>query len=101
MSDVRALLAGREVELGDGPYLERVDARRSVWEGRLRAWLARVPRLDGRATRRFIAATNALEESARALDDDSLRTRLAGEAQRLRAEGFTDERLPAAFALIR
>jgi preprotein translocase subunit SecA len=101
MSDVRALLAGRDIELGDGPYLERVDAKRSAWESRLRAWLARVPRLDGRATRRFIDATNAREAHARALDDDGLRASLADEARRLRGEGFTDESLPAAFALIR
>ncbi|WP_369929490.1 hypothetical protein [Xanthomonas sp. NCPPB 2632] len=101
MSDVRALLAGRDVELGDGPYLERVDAKRSVWEERLRTWLARLPRFDGRATRRFIDATNAREDAARALDDDALRMRLAHEAQCMRHGGFTDERLVASFALIR
>ena len=101
MSDVRALLAGRDIELGDGPYLERIDAKRSPWEGRLRAWLARVPRLDGRATRRFIDATNARETHARALDDDGLRANLAEEARRMRSEGFTDACLPGAFALIR
>ncbi|MDR6641203.1 preprotein translocase subunit SecA [Luteibacter sp. 1214] len=101
MSDVRALLAGRDIELGDGPYLERVDPKRSVWEGRLRAWLARLPRLEGRSVRRFIDATNAREDAARALDDDALRRQLAEEAQRMRGQGFTDERLAAAFALIR
>ncbi|CAE6768939.1 Protein translocase subunit SecA [Xanthomonas arboricola] len=101
MSDVRALLAARHIELGDGPYLERVDAKRSVWEERLRTWLARVPRFHQRATRRFVDATNANECAAKALDDDALRARLATEAHRMRHEGFSDERLAVSFALIR
>lgn len=101
MSDVRAVLAARHIELGDGPYLERVDAKRSVWEERLRTWLARVPRFNQRATHRFVDATNANEGVAKALDDDALRAQLAAEAHRMRHEGFTDERLAISFALIR
>ncbi|PPU32360.1 MULTISPECIES: preprotein translocase subunit SecA [unclassified Xanthomonas] len=101
MSDVRALLTARHIELGDGPYLERIDAKRSVWEERLRTWLARVPRFSQRATRRFVEATNAHEGATKALDDDALRTRLAIEAHRMRHEGFSDERLAMSFALIR
>ncbi|TCV93348.1 protein translocase subunit secA [Luteibacter rhizovicinus] len=101
MSDVRALLAGREVELGDGPYLERVDAKRAPWEARLRTWLAKLPRFDGRRAQRFLDATNALEEATRVFDDDTLRTNLAAEARRMHREGFTDVCLAASFALIR
>ncbi|MGO1069149.1 preprotein translocase subunit SecA [Lysobacter sp. CA199] len=101
MSDVRALLAGRRLQLGDGPYLERLDPKRSVWEDRLRAWLDRLPRLDGRSARAFLAATNRLEDGVRALDDDALRARLGAVAARMRRDGFNDRTLAEAFALIR
>jgi preprotein translocase subunit SecA len=101
VSDVRALLAGRDLRLGDGPYLERLDARRSRWEDRLRALLDSRPRFDGRRVRAFLAATAAREDAARAASDQQVRERLNAVAHRMRLEGFVDAILPDAFALIR
>ncbi|MFK2904907.1 preprotein translocase subunit SecA [Dyella ginsengisoli] len=101
MSDVRALLAGREVPLADGPYLERIDPLRKPWEDRLRAWLDRMPRLERLRTRRFLRLTGAREAVAAALDDAGLRAALDAAAVRMRREGFTDHALAHAFALIR
>jgi preprotein translocase subunit SecA len=101
MSDVRALLAGKRLLLGDGPYLERLDARHSPWEQRLRGWLGKLPRLDRRKVRRFLAATAAREGAARALDDEGLRAALRESTRAMQRTGFTDPMLVAAFALIR
>ncbi|MFC5582478.1 hypothetical protein [Rhodanobacter terrae] len=101
MSDVRALLVGRHVELGDGPYLERLDVVHAPWEERLRAWLDRLPRWESRRTRAFLRATNALEENVRQHDDDALRTGLAVATRQMHREGFSDRALAPAFALIR
>jgi preprotein translocase subunit SecA len=101
MSDVRALLAGRALRLGDGPYLERLDAKRSPWEDRLRAWLDSLPRFDGRRVRRFLDATAAREDAARASTDAQLRDTLREIAQRMHRQGFTEALLAEAFALIR
>ncbi|NKJ22350.1 preprotein translocase subunit SecA [Dyella sp. SG609] len=101
MSDVRALLADRDLRLGDGPYLERLDAKRSRWEDRLRAMLDSLPRFDRRRVRDFLAATAAREEAARAASDEQVRERLRAAAHRMHLEGFTDAILPEAFALIR
>lgn len=101
MSDVRALLAGKRLTLGDGPYMERMDLRHSPWEERLRSWLGKLPRFDRRTLRRFLAETAAQEEAARAKDDDDLRTALRESASAIRRTGFTDTMLPASFALIR
>ena len=101
MSDVRALLAGRHIELGDGPYLERLDRTRSPWEERLRSWLDRIPKFERGPAKAFVRATNALEPATRQLDDDGLTAQLALVARRTRQEGFTDRCLAEAFALIR
>lgn len=101
MSDVRALLAGRSLKLGDGPYLERLDAKRSPWEDRLRAWLGKLPRLDGYRTRRFLQAALAREPAAKALGDAALRAQLHEVTRHLLREGFTDHWLAEVFALIR
>jgi preprotein translocase subunit SecA len=99
MSDVRALLAGRDVQLGDGPYLERLDPKRSVWEERLRAWFDRLPRIDRTAA--FLQAAAACESEARAASDGALRERLQGIARQMHRDGFTDALLAQAFAQIR
>jgi len=101
MSDVRALLAGRDIQLGDGPYLERLDAQRVQWEERLRGWLSRLPRLDGRSARAFVKRTNTLETAAKAWSDDQLREQLALVSRDLQRQGFSDPPLAQAFALIR
>lgn len=101
MSDVRALLAGRNVPLGDGPYLERLDAIRAPWEERLRVLLGRLPRMEGRHARAFLRRTNALEEAARQHPDSHLRPRLNDVVRQIRKEGFSDPALANAFALVR
>ncbi|MDO1527464.1 hypothetical protein QMK61_01345 [Fulvimonas sp. R45] len=101
MSDVRALLAGRDVALGDGPYLERLDPVRRPWEEHLRALLDRLPRMEERRSRAFLRATNALEDTTSRLADDQLRPRLDDVVRRLRRDGFGDRVLPQAFALVR
>jgi preprotein translocase subunit SecA len=101
MSDVRALLAGKRLSLGDGPYLERLDARRSPWEERIRSWLGRFPRFDKHRTRRFLAATGAREEAMRTLDDEGIRATLRDSATTMHRTGFTDAMLAASFAAIR
>jgi preprotein translocase subunit SecA len=95
------LLAGRDVPLGDGPYLERLDAVRAPWEERLRGWLERVPRMEGRRARAFVRATNALEDRARQHPDSELRPRLNDVVRQIRQEGFNDRALAQAFALVR
>jgi len=101
MSDVQALLAGRRLELGDGPYYERLDRPHAPWEERLRAWLARLPRLDKHRVRRFIRETNALESAARELGDHALRAELNKAAQSMCKRGFNDRDLARSFSLIR
>lgn len=98
-SDVRALLAGRDIPLGDGPYLERLDARRSAWEERLRAWFDRWPRID--RTEAFLASVAAFEGEAQAASDAALRERLFGIARQMHRNGFIDPLLARAFAQIR
>ncbi|KRE89058.1 preprotein translocase subunit SecA [Frateuria sp. Soil773] len=101
MSDVRALLAGRDLPLGDGPYLERLDPPRRPWEDRLRSLLDRLPRPEHRRAQAFLHATNGLEASARSRTDAALRTGLDEAVRQIRRHGFDDRTLPAAFALVR
>jgi preprotein translocase subunit SecA len=101
VSDVRALLAGRDVALNDGPYLERLDPVRRPWEEHLRALLDRLPRMEQRRSRAFLRATNALEDTVSRLADDRLRPRLNDVVRQLRKDGFSDRALPLAFALVR
>lgn len=101
MSDVRALLVGRSIELGDGPYMERLDTIHAPWEERLRSWLDHLPRFEGRRTKAFLRVTQAQEESVAQLDDQGLRLQLAEAARQMRREGFTDRMLATAFTLIR
>lgn len=101
MSDVRALLAGRLVVLGDGPYLERVDPRRAPIEEMLRGWLARVAWPSGRRARTFVRAVNAHESSMRNLEDGALRQYLWSASASMRHKGFRDELLAQAFACVR
>lgn len=101
MSDVRTLLAGRRVELGDGPYLERLDAVHSPWEDRLRAWLDRIPRLEAPRARAFLRRAAAREAQVSSLDNDGLRSDLADVTKLMQREGFADRPLAHAFALIR
>jgi preprotein translocase subunit SecA len=101
VSDVRALLAGRGIEVGDGAYLERADTPVLAIEEWLRAQLARVPAPTQRQARRFLAQVNAREDAMRAQDDAGLRDALQQAARGMQREGFTDELLALAFAAVR
>ncbi|QNM95065.1 preprotein translocase subunit SecA [Chitinimonas koreensis] len=101
MSDIRALLAGRELELGDGAYAERAVPPPSPLEETLRDWLSRLPALPSKALQRFLADVNGREAAVRMLDDDGLRRALRQAAQGMQRQGFADAALAEAFALIR
>lgn len=101
MSDVRALLVGRDIQLGDGPYLERLDSPHTPWEDRLRAWLDRRPRFEGRSTRSFLRAAATYEASAALQENDALRAQLSVVTRKMQRDGFIDSHLAPAFALIR
>jgi preprotein translocase subunit SecA len=99
--DVRALLVGRDVQIGDGVYLERNDPPPAPLEETLRGWFAAIPMGWGRQARRFLERTNALETKTRALTDKGLREALQRVGFAVRKTGFTDESTSEAFALIR
>jgi preprotein translocase subunit SecA len=101
VSDIRALMAGRGIEVSDGCYVERVDVHESELEERMRGFMARFS-LNGKAkAKRFVQKVNALEFSIRAYQDDDLRTELAKVARQLQKKGFRDDLLVTAFAVIR
>jgi len=101
MSDIRALMAGRAIQVGDGCYVERVDVHESELEERLRGLMARFSSSGRVKSKRFIKKVNALEALIREHQDDGLRTELAKVARQLQKKGFRDDLLVMAFALIR
>ncbi len=101
MSDVRALLTGRGIRVGDGAYLERADDSGGPVEEMLRAWTARLAPSGKRLGTRFVEAVNRLEPSTQVLDQAALGRQLLGAAARVRREGFTDALLAEAFAAVR
>jgi len=101
MSDIRALLAGRSIQVGDGCYVERVDVHESELEERLRGLMARFSSSGRAKAKRFIKKVNALESSVREHQDDGLRAELAKVARQLQKKGFRDDLLVTAFAVIR
>lgn len=101
MFDVRALLVRRSLEVGDGAYFERIDQPVNAIEERLRGILARVSFGRAKPSSQFVRRVNALEESVRAQDEDELRQGMRSVAAQMRREGFRDDLLPAAFAIVR
>ncbi len=101
MSDIRALLAGRTIRVGDGCYVERVDVHESELEERLRGLMARFSSNGRVKAKRFIKKVNALESLIREHQDDGLRAELAKVARQLQKKGFRDDLLVTAFAVIR
>ncbi len=101
MSDVRALLFGRGVILGDGAYAERLDEPVHRLEEWLRALLARFSTVTARRTAVLVRRTNELEESVQARDDEALRQAMLKVADRIRKAGFRDDFLAEAFACVR
>jgi preprotein translocase subunit SecA len=101
VSDVRALLAGRGIEVGDGPYHERLDPPLAPVEEMLRAWSAHVALPSKRQADAFIRQTNALEPAIRDKDDAGLRQALRAVTAQMQRLGFRDELIARAFAVVR
>jgi len=101
VSDIRALLAGRAIEISDGCYVERLDVHESEFEERLRGFMARFSSSGRAKAKGFVQKVNALESSIRAYQDDELRAALANVARQLQKTGFRDALLATAFAAIR
>lgn len=101
MSDVRALLAGRGIEVGDGAYLERVEQPPAPLEEWLRALVARFAFAGQRHVRVFLERANRLEGAMRKKNDTALKQALLGLARPLRKCGFRDDLTAQAFAVVR
>lgn len=101
MFDVRALLAGRGIEVGDGSYLERVDRPVHAIEEWLRDMLARYSAGSAKPSSRFVRQVNALEEGVRAQSDNQLQDGMRQIAAEMQREGFRDDLLAAGFAIVR
>ncbi|MDO9271017.1 MAG: hypothetical protein Q7T96_18080 [Methylobacter sp.] len=101
MSDIRALIAGRTIEVSDGCYVERVDLHESELEERLRGLMAHFSSSGTAKAKRFVQKVNALESSIWKHQDDGLRAELATVGRELQKKGFRDDLLAVAFAVIR
>ena len=103
MSNVSALLKGRELELSNGVYLERADNKEPIAEEYLRALLARLPGTGSRKSRlrRFVALVNAAEPAILPMTDEAIVVDLRQTCMRARQQGLTDELLARAFAAVR
>ncbi|MGZ8223339.1 MAG: preprotein translocase subunit SecA [Methylobacter sp.] len=101
MSDIRALIAGRAIEVSDGCYVERVDLHESELEERLRGLMAHFSSSGTAKAKRFVQKVNALESTIWKHQDDGLRAELATVGRELQKKGFRDDLLVTAFAVIR
>lgn len=101
MSDIRALIAGRAIEVSDGCYVERLDVHEPELEERMRGFMAHFSLSGSAKAKRFVQKVNALELIVLAYQDDELRTELAKVAQELQKKGFRDNLMVMAFAVIR
>lgn len=101
MSDARALLIGRGIELGDGAYLERADQPVHAVEEWLRALVARLVGGTARRDGAFVRQVNALEDEIKPLADEALRQAMQEVAARMQTAGFRDDLLARAFAIVR
>lgn len=101
MSDIRALLVGRGIDVGDGAYAERVLQPVNRFEEWLRALVASAAGGTARRGGHFVHQVNALEEDARSKDDQGLRQAMQTVAKSMQMAGLRDELLIQAFAFIR
>lgn len=101
MSDVRALLVGRDIVLGDAEHLERADPRPMVLEEWLRDWTTRLPRLAPDPGRAFVRLVATHEAAMRVASDEALRTALTEAAGAMVRQGFADPPVARAFAAVR
>jgi preprotein translocase subunit SecA len=101
VSDIRALIAGRVIEVSDGCYVERVDLHEFELEERLRGLMAHFSSSGTAKAKRFVQKVNALESTIWKHQDDGLRAELATVGRELQKKGFRDDLLVTAFAVIR
>lgn len=102
MSNVSALLAGRNDPVSDYIYLERSTRPELRIEEHLRAAMARLPRLSPRRRRRrFVEQASALEAELQQLDQATLVQRFRRACLQTRQHGFSEDLLVQAFAAVR
>ena len=101
MSDIRALLVNRDIEINDGCYIERLVRKQSEIEEFLRELLAKLPSKNSKKLNNFVSSINALDLSVKSCSDDELRLILQDVAGKMSTMGFCDELLKKAFAVIR
>lgn len=101
MSDIRALVVGRGVEVGDGVYQERSVAKHSAVEEILRGWASRFTLGNVWQAKAFVRRVNALEARRLKEDDHALRLGLQKVAMQMRGQGFVDELTALAFSYVR
>lgn len=101
MSDVRALLVGRGIEVGEGAYHERAEPIHSPLEEMLRAWAARVSITASKPATAFLKQTNGLESMLLEQDNQALRLGLQSVSKQLQKQGFRDDLIAQAFSFVR
>ena len=101
MSDVRAIVAGRGIAVGDGAYHERADEPASPVEELLRTWLARFSFGGSRRAAAFVAKAAEQEAGMRERSDIQLKRELGIVAGEMQRHGFRDDLLAWSFAVVR
>jgi preprotein translocase subunit SecA len=103
MAMVVALVRGKGIEVGDGVYLERRDARELPLEEWLRGALARLPRLPrrGRPWDAVVRLAAEAEAALRAMEDAALVADFRATSARMAKEGFADPLVARSFAAVR
>ena len=102
MSNVSALLVGRDEQVSDKVYIERSTRPELQFEEHLRAALARLPKLSSkRKQRRFLDKATALEPELQKLGKAALIERFRSICFLTRSQGFTETLLAEAFAAVR
>lgn len=101
MSDVRALLKGRAIEVGDAAYLERLEQTPHAVEEWLRELSGRFTAGKGRRNSKLVVAVNALEREVQQLDEQQLLARIHAVSRKMQHEGLLDTHLAVSFAIIR
>ncbi len=103
MSNVAALLHGRDVDVADGVYLERVDRPEPALEEWLRALVARLPDVSSRTRRlrRFVEDINAQEVAMRTKTPADLLAGFKTACIDIQRHGLDDGPIGRAFAAVR
>ena len=76
MSDIRAIVAGRGINVGDGAYHERAEQPHSQLEETLRAWAARTSITSSRRANEFLQQSIRLAAELREKDQQALKLKL-------------------------